>query len=71
MGNVSRVQCSQRKGGEHWSVGLPNAVAQAMELLPGEAVEWVVVDKEELLLRRLEPTSSTEKKNWQTLTRHL
>ncbi|MNT91720.1 hypothetical protein D3C72_2328680 [compost metagenome] len=50
---------------------LPSAVAQAMELAPGEEIEWVIVDKEDLLVRRVEPTSTTSKKNWPTITRFL
>ena len=63
MGNLTRVRHALRKNGEQWSIGLPAAVARAMEFEQGEIVEWVIVDKEELTLRRLEPTSSTSKKN--------
>lgn len=62
MGYVAKVQQIQRKAGEQWYIGFPTAVAQAMEFQKGEAVEWIIVDKNELVLRRLEPTSSTSKK---------
>jgi antitoxin component of MazEF toxin-antitoxin module len=64
MGNLNKVQHSLRKNGEQWSIALPAAVARAMEFEQGEIVEWVIVDKDELLLRRLESPSSTSKKNW-------
>lgn len=66
MGNLNKVQHVLRKNGEQWSIVLPAAVARAMEFEQGEIVEWVIVDKDELLLRRLEPTSSTSKKNGTT-----
>ena len=66
MGNLTRVRHALRKNGEQWSIGLPAAVARAMEFEQGEIVEWVIVDKEELTLRRLEPASTTFKKNWTT-----
>lgn len=71
MGNTTRVQCTERKGREQWYVNVPSAVAQAMELMSGETVEWVIVDKDELLLRRLEIDSTfpTAKKNRTTFTR--
>lgn len=71
MGSVSKVRCIQRKDGEQWYVELPSAVAEAMELAPGEEIEWVIVDKEDLLVRRVEPTSTTSKKNGPTITRFL
>lgn len=66
MGNLTKVQHVVRKNGEDWTIRLPAAVARAMEFEQGEIVEWVIVDKEELTLRRLEPASTTSKKNWTT-----
>jgi hypothetical protein len=69
MGNKTRVQSSERKGREHWSVCVPSAVAQAMEFMAGETVEWVVVDRDTLVLRRVDETFPTVKKNGATITR--
>jgi antitoxin component of MazEF toxin-antitoxin module len=68
MGNLTKVQHVLTKSGERWSISLPAAVARAMEFEQGEIVEWVIVDKEELTLRRLEPNSSTPQKNWTTFS---
>lgn len=69
MGNTTRIQCTQRKHGEQWSLQVPSALAQALELMPGETVEWVIVDRDELVLRRVDPVFSTVKKNGSTITR--
>ena len=69
MSNTTRIQCTQRKRGEQWSVVVPAALAQALELMPGETVEWVIVDKDEIVLRRVDPTFPTVKKNTTTITR--
>lgn len=71
MGNTTRVQCNERKGHEQWHICVPSAVAQAMEFMAGETVEWVIVDKDELLLRRIDidATFPTAKKKRTSLTR--
>jgi bifunctional DNA-binding transcriptional regulator/antitoxin component of YhaV-PrlF toxin-antitoxin module len=62
MGCVTKVQLIQRQASEQWYVNLPAAVAAAMEFDKGEMVEWVVEDKSQLVLRRLNPPPSALKK---------
>jgi bifunctional DNA-binding transcriptional regulator/antitoxin component of YhaV-PrlF toxin-antitoxin module len=62
MGFPTKVQLINRSNSRQWYVAFPSAVAQAMELQRGEAVEWIVEDKSQLLLRRLAPPPSALKK---------
>lgn len=55
MGFKTKVQLIKRKESEQWYVNLPSAVAQAMEVGKGEAVEWIVADKGNLILHRPSP----------------
>lgn len=59
MGYPTKVQLIRRKASEQWYINFPSAVAQAMEFSRGEVVEWVIEDKEHLLLKR---TASAKKK---------
>lgn len=52
MGVSAKVQCIQRPTSEQWYVGVPTAVAQALQFTKGEAVEWVIADKGHLILVR-------------------
>ena len=52
MGFPTKVQLIQRKDSQQWYINFPSAVAQAMEFTRGEVVEWIVEDKNRLLLRR-------------------
>jgi hypothetical protein len=63
MGYPTKVQLIQRQASEQWYVNFPSAIAQAMEFQKGERVEWLVEDKETLVLRRLEPAPRCLKKN--------
>lgn len=62
MGFPTKVQLIQRKASEQWYINFPAAVAQAMEFEKGEIVEWIVEDKAQLVLRRLNPPPSAMKK---------
>lgn len=62
MGHPTKVQLIKRKTSEQWYVNLPSAVAQAMEFDRGEVWEWIVEDKDVLVLRRQIPSTSTLKK---------
>jgi hypothetical protein len=62
MGFPTKVQLIQRKASEQWYINFPAAVAQAMEFEKGEIVEWIVEDKAQLVLRRLNPPLSAMKK---------
>jgi len=62
MGFPTKVQLIKRKASEQWYINFPAAIAQAMEFVRGETVEWIVEDKALLALRRLDPPPSALKK---------
>jgi hypothetical protein len=62
MGFPTKVQLIQRKESQQWYINFPSAVAQAMEFQRGEIVEWIVEDKNRLLLRRRKVPTTTLKK---------
>ncbi len=62
MGFPTRVQLIHRQTSEQWYINFPSAVAQAMEFSKGELVEWIIEDKAQLVLRRLQPPASALKK---------
>jgi hypothetical protein len=62
MGYPTKVQLIKRKDSEQWYINFPAAVARAMEFVRGEVVEWIVEDKEFLLLRRTSPPPAVMKK---------
>ena len=55
MGYPTKVQLIQRKASRQWYVNFPAAIAQALELDKGEIVEWVIRDRDTLVLRRVRP----------------
>ena len=63
MGFPTKVQLIKRKRSEQWYINFPSAIAQAMEFEKGEVVEWIIENKEQLVLRRLDvPASALKKK---------
>ena len=62
MGYPTKVQLIQRQTSEQWYINFPAALAQAMEFTRGEVVEWIIEDRGQLRLRRLQPPPSPKKK---------
>ncbi len=62
MGFPTKAQLIQRQNSQQWYINFPSAVAQAMEFTRGEIVEWIVEDKNRLLLRRRKVPATTLKK---------
>ena len=62
MGHPTKVQLIKRQASEQWYVNFPAALAQAMEFDKGEIWEWIVEDKNQLVLRRQVPIESALKK---------
>ena len=62
MGFPTKVQLIQRKTSRQWYINFPSAVAQAMEFARGEIVEWIIEDKNRLLLRRRKTPVTAQKK---------
>jgi bifunctional DNA-binding transcriptional regulator/antitoxin component of YhaV-PrlF toxin-antitoxin module len=67
MGFPTKIQLIKRTASEQWYINFPSAVAQAMEFEKGEVVEWVVEDKNKLILKRSnsEDVSGKKKLNLQ------
>lgn len=62
MGYPTKVQLIKRKKSEQWYINFPSAVAQAMEFVRSEVVEWIIEDRQHLVLRRIAPPPSAIKK---------
>ena len=62
MGYLTKIQRVDRPTNQSFYVNLPTALAQAIELEKGEEFEWVVEDKNLLLLKRVKPVKKREHK---------
>jgi bifunctional DNA-binding transcriptional regulator/antitoxin component of YhaV-PrlF toxin-antitoxin module len=61
MGYLSKVQVIQRGGkNRQYYLICPAPLAQALEMEKGETVEWVVEDKQRLIIKRV--SASGEKR---------
>ena len=67
MGFSTKIQLIKRANSEQWYINFPSALAQAMEFEKAEIVEWIVIDKYSLTLKRIE-ASSEDAKNKKKLT---
>ena len=68
MGFPTKIQIIKRKSSEQWYINFPSAVAQAMEFERGEVVEWIVEDKNKLVLKRKKSETNSDKKKLNQLT---
>jgi antitoxin component of MazEF toxin-antitoxin module len=57
MGYPTTIQLIARNKGNQWYVNFPNALAKALEFEKGEVVEWAIVDKMKLVLKRTGTTN--------------
>ena len=62
MGLPTKVQLIKRKDSEQWYINFPAQIAQAMEFVRGETVEWIIEDKGQLVLRRQKVPATAMKK---------
>jgi antitoxin component of MazEF toxin-antitoxin module len=62
MGFPTKIQLIKRAKSEQWYINFPSAVAQAMEFNKGETVEWVVENKNKLILKRTINQNNSSKK---------
>lgn len=62
MGFPTKIQLIKRAASEQWYINLPSAVAQAMEFERGEIVEWVIEDKQKMILKRTNTIEEDKKK---------
>jgi bifunctional DNA-binding transcriptional regulator/antitoxin component of YhaV-PrlF toxin-antitoxin module len=66
MGFPTKIQLIKRAKSEQWYINFPSAIAQAMEFERGEIVEWIIEDKQRLILKRDDSTLGYMKKKPQT-----
>ena len=52
MGYPTKVQLIQRKESQQWYINFPAPIAQGMDFVKGEEVEWTIVDKGHLIVSR-------------------
>ena len=62
MGYPTKVQLIKRMKSEQWYINFPAALARAMEFNRGEIMEWIIEDRNQLVLRRTVPVASALKK---------
>lgn len=55
MGFVTKVQRVDRPTNQSFYIIVPSALAQAFDLDKGEEFEWIIEDKNLLLLKRSKP----------------
>ncbi len=66
MGYPTKIQLIKRTTSEQWYINFPSAIAQAMEFERGEVVEWLIQDKQTMILKREESGGKEEKKKPRT-----
>lgn len=52
MGYPTKIQEITRKDVNQYYINFPRAIAKAMNFSKGDSVEWEIVDKDTLLLKR-------------------
>lgn len=62
MGFPTKIQLIKRAKSEQWYINFPSAIAQAMEFERGETVEWLIENKQKMVLKRDESVLDSEKK---------
>ena len=60
MGYITKIQRVKRPTNQSFYVNLPSAVAQTMNIKKGETFEWIIENKNLLLLKRIKK----QKKNF-------
>jgi hypothetical protein len=58
MGCPTRVQLIDRKNSQQWYINFPAPVAQAMQFQKGEVCEWIIDNKQYLILKRQQVPAS-------------
>lgn len=62
MGYPTKIQLISRQKGNQWYVNFPNALAEAMNFVKGETVEWTVITKSCLNMKRRLPRVASRKR---------
>ena len=66
MGYPTKIQLIKRVKSEQWYINFPSAIAQAMEFERGEVVEWLIENRQTMILKREASIVQDEKKKLQT-----
>jgi len=66
MGYPTKIQLIKREKSEQWYINLPAAIAHAMEFQRGEIVEWLIEDKQKMILIRSDEAVAAKKKKLKT-----
>ena len=61
MGYPAKIQQITRKDFNQYYINFPRPIAMAMNLAKGDVIEWEIVDKDTLILRRKEVNLAGEK----------
>ncbi len=62
MGYKTRIQLISRKNNHQYYIMCPTALAQALELQKGEIIEWVIENKNRIIIKRnLSPNKGRKK----------
>ena len=62
MGYPAKIQQITRKGFNQYYINFPRAIAMAMEFSKGDLVEWEIVDKDTLILKRKKVNGAGQKR---------
>jgi len=62
MGYPTKIQLIRRSKSEQWYINFPAVLAKAMEFEKGEVVEWLIEDKQRLILKRSDKVVTSKKK---------
>ena len=62
MGFITKIQRVDRPTNQSFYAIIPSALAQAFELDKGEEFEWIIEDKNVLILRRANPKKKMSSK---------
>lgn len=55
MGYTTKIQKVDRPTNTSFYVNLPAAIGQSLEIEKGEEFEWIIEDRNTLILKRLKP----------------
>ena len=61
MGYPTKIQLISRQKGNQWYVNFPNALAEALNFVKGETVEWTILSTSCLHMRRRRRRTATAK----------
>jgi hypothetical protein len=62
MGYPTKIQLISREKGKQWYVNFPNALAEAMNFVKGETVEWEVKSLTTLTMNRRNTNNGNSEK---------